>query len=443
MPGIRRRFVLPCTISLTHALIGAVFAAVLVFAAAPAGAATRTFTATADDFVNAVKPHKNYGAAARLRVDGSPKLRSYLKFDVHLPAGAVARGASLKLYAMTHSRAHGFKIRRVRASGWRETRLTYANAPSLGRRLGRSGSWKRAGYRRVALPASAIHVGANSFAITTGRRSGLKFSSRQGAYKPRLEVRYTLADPAPPVTAPDVSRRTPAAATPPPQTPTPGTGATPTGVPGVWKIAFDDEFDGSTLDTSKWSSSWYNGGSMNNVATSAANVTVANGEAKLILSDANTGALIHTDYSAGRYQLPVGGVVEARVSFPGNGGTEDVYNWPAWWASGPSWPGAGEHDIAEGLGGELTVNYHGTSNTQNYGSPAGTWGSGFHTYTLYRKATSADVYWDGQLVKSYPTGDNGAGEELILNAGKSGSRTPVLGDAGAVRVDYVRAWVAG
>ena len=30
--------------------------------------------------------------------------------------------------------------------------------------------------------------------------------------------------------------------------------------------------------------------------------------------------------------------------------SQTIYNWPAWWVSGPSWPAAGENDIADGLG---------------------------------------------------------------------------------------------
>ena len=182
---------------------------------------------------------------------------------------------------------------------------------------------------------------------------------------------------------------------------------------------------------------------MNNLGTHARNVSVADGELVLKLADEGgtiTGALVHTSYSAGRYQLPIGGYAEARIWFPGTDGTEDIYNWPAWWVSGPNWPSAGEHDIAEGLGGTLTTNYHGTMNSRNYGTVEGDWNNAFHVYGVHRKADSADVYWDGQLVKSYPTGDNGAPQELILNLGRSTSTTPQTGLAGAMRIDYVRAW---
>lgn len=220
-----------------------------------------------------------------------------------------------------------------------------------------------------------------------------------------------------------------------------GTGTpVPLGVPGTWTLAFDDEFDGTALDASKWDPNWYGeGGTMNNVATYASNVSVSGGYARLVLSSSNAGALIHTGYQAGRYTLPVGGYAEARVLFPGGGSSgPDIYNWPAWWASGPSWPAAGEHDIAEGLSGQLTVNYHSPSGPHNQGAPPGAWGSAFHVYGVFRGPGYADVYWDGVKVESYPTDDDGQPQELIVNVGAGG--TEMLGAAGAVLVDYVRAW---
>jgi hypothetical protein len=437
MSRLRRGFALPCTISRKPALVGAVFASAVLVSSVPARAATTTFSPTADASINARQPHTNYGNGAKLRADGRPRIRSYLRFDVQLPAGAVIDAAVLKLYATRPRVSRGFTVNAVSTTGWSENRISYANAPSLASRLGRSGRCSGAGYKGVALPASAVQAGLNSFAIRTASRSAIRFSSREGSHKPKLWISYAVPDSTPPP-AP-----TPASA----PSPTPGTGAMPTGVPGIWRLAFDDEFDGSGLDASKWTDSWFNGGTMNNVPTSRADVSVSGGLLHLQLNtDAGgtvTGGLVHTDYSSGRFQLPVGGVAEARIDNSGDA-SQPIYNWPTWWASGPNWPSAGEHDIGEGLGGKLTVNYHGTTNSANYGEPSGgPWGSAFHVLTLYRKASSADVYYDGVLKKSYPSGDNGVGEELILNVGKPGSRTPVTGPAGEVKVDYVRAWVPG
>jgi hypothetical protein len=179
---------------------------------------------------------------------------------------------------------------------------------------------------------------------------------------------------------------------------------------------------------------------MNDVTTRASNIAVSGGSLVLTLSSASEGAAIDSspDMGAGAngYLLEVGDYAEARVNFPGNG--TDLYNWPAWWTSGPGWPAGGEHDIAEVLGGEHTVNYHSLSGDHNQGTVPGYWGGSFHTYGLLRSADHADVYWDGKLVRSYPTDDNGAGHSLIFNVGASGP--VVTGVASQVKVDWVRAY---
>ena len=227
----------------------------------------------------------------------------------------------------------------------------------------------------------------------------------------------------------------------------PGSGTqgnpTPVGVPGSWTLAFDDEFNATTVDTSKWAVG--NDAHVNSVTDVPSNAWESDGSLDLQLSDSSTGAVVcsgGTGTPCGGstpdgYALPVGGYAEARVWFPGSG--DDIYNWPAWWASGADWPAAGEVDIAEGLG-DLTVNYHSPSGSHNQGAVPGTWSAGWHIYGVLRNATSDDVYWDGKLVKSFPTDDNGQPEALILDVGNSGGG--VYGAASVVKVDYVRVWTS-
>lgn len=215
----------------------------------------------------------------------------------------------------------------------------------------------------------------------------------------------------------------------------------PYGPPGTWTLTFDDEFNGTSLDTSKWSPCWFypTCGSMNNVSTSPANVSVGGGYATLTLASSSSGATIETNPNGGAgtgYQFQYG-VVEARIWFPGDG--THCYNWPAWWTDGQSWPANGENDIAEVLDGPMTVNYHSSSGAHNQGAVPGYWCGGFHTYTLNRQNGHADVYFDGTLVKSYSTDDGGAPQYLIINVGSSSSY-PAYGTAAQVKVDYVRAW---
>lgn len=220
----------------------------------------------------------------------------------------------------------------------------------------------------------------------------------------------------------------------------------PLGVPGAWHEVWGDEFDGTSLDRTRWSTE--DGQVMNNVTAHASNVRVAGGNLILTLSSPTSGAFV-SSLPAGKklpngYQVPAGGYVEARVLFPGSESTID--NWPAWWVSGfQDWPSAGEHDIAEGLG-TLTVNYHSRSGAHNTGTVAGTWSNHFHVYGLYRGKHHADVYWDGTLVRSYPTDDTGGGQSIAFNVGAGGPQgedngsRPVYGTESQVRVDYVRAF---
>lgn len=204
----------------------------------------------------------------------------------------------------------------------------------------------------------------------------------------------------------------------------------PHGVSGSWTLLFDDEFNGTAINTAAWSThnGWTN---QNNVTDLASNVTEIGGDAVLTLASSSSGAAIETTTAT----LGVGDFAEARIDFAGSG--TSIYNWPAWWASGPNWPASGENDIAEGLG-TLTVNYHSPTGAHNQGTVPGVWSGGFHTYGIYRTATKCYVYWDGKLVKSYSTNDNGAGENLILTTGAA--NTLQFGTSGRMLVDYVRVW---
>ena len=252
------------------------------------------------------------------------------------------------------------------------------------------------------------------------------------------------AAPAPAQAAPPAAAPAPAAvqAAPAPALAVASTGGpAPLGVPGNWSLAFNDDFNGAGLDTNKWAACWFapGCGTMNKVSTSPANVSVSNGNLVLNLASATSGALVSSNPRGGAgtgYQFTTG-YVEARIKFPGN--ANGLYNWPAFWSTGQSWPATGENDIAEVLKAKMTVNYHSTSGAQNQGGVGGNWANEYHTFGLHRMASSSDVYFDGVKVKSYPTNDGNAPQYLVLNVGAS-STNPAYGPASQVLVDYVRAW---
>ena len=240
----------------------------------------------------------------------------------------------------------------------------------------------------------------------------------------------------PPVSAPAAPAPSTAPAVPTPAPPvttgTPG----PPGDPTTWHPVFDDEFNGSALDTTNWSTSWFNGSSMNNTSTSPANVAVANGILTLTLSATDVGALISTNPKGGAstgFQMAYG-YTEARILFGGSGST--CNDWPAFWTDGQSWPQDGEIDIAEGLG-TLTSNYHSNAGASNSNTVSGSWCGSWHTYGVDREPGINTIYWDGQVIRSYASNDGGSPQYLILNIG-SGEGPSAPGDT--MQVDYVRAW---
>lgn len=205
---------------------------------------------------------------------------------------------------------------------------------------------------------------------------------------------------------------------------------TPAGLGGQWRLVFDDEFNGDSLNQSVWNAheGWTN---QNDVTDHLSNLAVRHGHAFLRLASPTSGAAIETNH----FSLSVGEYAEARIKFAGEG--QMIYNWPAWWVSGPNWPAAGENDIAEGLG-DLTINYHSPVGGLETGTVGGSWARGFHTYGIYRGRYFSRVYWDGRLVRTYATHDDGQPQMLILTMGASNViRT---GAAGQMVVDYVRAW---
>jgi hypothetical protein len=240
-----------------------------------------------------------------------------------------------------------------------------------------------------------------------------------------VPARTTVSMPSSPTTA------APVAATPPATTAAPAKPApVPFGMGGPWKLVFSESFDGSSLNRKVWNAhgGWTN---QNGVSDSLGNVAIRNGRAILTLASGSSGAELGTLH----FSLRVGDFAQARIKFAGAGNT--IYNWPAFWASGPDWPQGGENDIAEGFGA-LTINYHSPSLVEHSGTIPGDWAGHFHTYGIYRGRGYSSVYWDGKLIRTYRTDDDGQPETLLLTLGAGNQiRT---GPTGAMIVDYVRAW---
>ncbi|OGL22654.1 hypothetical protein A2707_05065 [Candidatus Saccharibacteria bacterium RIFCSPHIGHO2_01_FULL_45_15] len=233
----------------------------------------------------------------------------------------------------------------------------------------------------------------------------------------------------------------------------------PLGVAGSWTLKFQDEFNGTSLNTSIWATQRgeANGAYGNpynpqyeDAFYLANNPKVTNGNLVLTLNKGTTNGY---PYSSGMVQNGRSfsykyGYTEARVKVPGNAGV-----WPAYWTLASPidkyWPP--EIDIFEfGMEGNNThpwFNYHygaypnnGQFGVKRYGNAAINYSQDFHTYGMLWRSNIIQVYIDGQPGPSYTTSGNitSLPQYLIFNLGlKKGANVP---SGTTMQVDYVRVW---
>ena len=103
----------------------------------------------------------------------------------------------------------------------------------------------------------------------------------------------------------------------------------PVGPSGPWTLVFEDDFNGTSLNTSNWTA--LEGASINNVTTHASNVSVSGGNLVLTLASSSSGAAVNSNpnndgFGSGSNGpvLAVGDCVEARVRFPGSGSNGSI-----------------------------------------------------------------------------------------------------------------------
>jgi hypothetical protein len=114
--------------------------------AEPPKLVSKTFVSFGDSYVRATEPRANYGKNTELRVDGSPTVRTYLAFQPFGLPGKIVT-ATLRFYALSTS-TDGFQVRSTSGS-WSESRLTFDNAPSVGKVIGLSGSLSKDHWRSI------------------------------------------------------------------------------------------------------------------------------------------------------------------------------------------------------------------------------------------------------------------------------------------------------
>lgn len=146
-----------------------------------------TLVPVADSYVSADSPTTNYGSLTNLRVDGSPTLRSYLRFDVQGLSGTVTQ-AKLRIFANSASTS-GIVASSVSDNTWGETTLNYNNAPPLGAALGSSGPFGTGAWIEIDVTGYITGNGTYSFGLLTPSSTAVSLASRQaGVNAPQLII---------------------------------------------------------------------------------------------------------------------------------------------------------------------------------------------------------------------------------------------------------------
>ena len=124
------------------------------------------------------------------RVDGSPIVRTYLKFNVNGIAGTVTN-VTLRVFANSALNA-GYDVFSVSDTSWIESGtggITFNNAPPLAAtKTGSSGPISAGTWTSVNVTALISGNGTISIALTTTSSTALSMQSRTGANPPQLVI---------------------------------------------------------------------------------------------------------------------------------------------------------------------------------------------------------------------------------------------------------------
>jgi chitodextrinase len=189
------------------ALLALVVLAALVLAAANDRARSATpnpltLSPAADSYVRADQPAANFGVDTVLRADGSPVIRSYLRFDVQGLEGNVTR-AILRVRSNANHNA-GFSVGAVPSTTWGEATITSDNAPAIAPAIAASGPLTAGAWAEVDVTPLVAGNGPVSMALTTASATAMSLSSRESTASTRPQLVITTGSAGSDTTAPSV-----------------------------------------------------------------------------------------------------------------------------------------------------------------------------------------------------------------------------------------------
>jgi Ca2+-binding RTX toxin-like protein len=222
-----------------------------------------------------------------------------------------------------------------------------------------------------------------------------------------------------------------------------------TPVDSSWKLIFDEEFNGSSINTAKWTTNWFGTPGaitrpVNSYETGAydpAQVSVSDGflHIETAASPATVGGKTYAyrtgiAHSNQNFEFTYG-YAEARITLEGSDGK--IANWPTFWLDGQNWPYDGEIDIMEGLEGLASWHFH-----YAHGDPGGSAPGDFtgtHVFGALWEPGSISYFYDGVKVGTITSGVTSAPMYIIINnaMGPWGGETVIGAD---MAVDYVHVY---
>ena len=152
------------------------------------GSTTLTLNPVADSYVDTSNPTKNFGTATTIRVDGSPIVNSYLRFNVTGVGASSISQVRLLIFANSAS-SSGITAKTVADNTWGETTITASNAPAMGSTLGTSPKVVTGTWITLDVTSYVTGNGTFSFGVSTAGGTAISLASRKsGANAPQLIV---------------------------------------------------------------------------------------------------------------------------------------------------------------------------------------------------------------------------------------------------------------
>lgn len=150
---------------------------------------TVILTATADAYVSSGATSSNFGTQTSLMVDGSPDIKSYLKFDLSSVAGRTIQSASLSVPVTTSGSTGTQSVRLTLKDTWTETGITYSNRVGLDTTVGTLRPTVAATTYAVPLSSAALQAkvgGVLSLGMSSTSGDDVVYGSRESATPTQL-----------------------------------------------------------------------------------------------------------------------------------------------------------------------------------------------------------------------------------------------------------------